>query len=233
MIVSVDLPTIAWLQDYLCEETEDLMVLFVTHDRLDISIFQLMSFVSEMHRSMLDTVCTDIIEFRDQRLIYFPGTYSDWLRNTSEMSVFHQHRLENQSRKEEQLKKALEHTKSSNIARKLDRAGMHRAIDGKKFKNFSLKKISEDAVHLCERENVEFRNKDVVASNHFSLPKPDIISLRLSTPDMPVISMTSCNIQWTGGDQSAPLLKSITLDIPLGARLAIVGCNGQGKPSDH
>lgn len=128
------------------------------------------------------------------------------------------------------MKKAVENAKTKgddtsvrSKEKKLERASMHRAIDGKKFKLFSLSKISEDA--LRQPDHVELKKPEKVS--HFKFPNPDIASLRLASPESPIFAMENCSLQWNGSSRS--LLEHVTFEITIKTRLGVVGPNGQGK----
>lgn len=109
---------------------------------------------------------------------------------------------------------------------------MHRGIDGKRFKNFSLKKLSEDSVHLAERESttVSASSQEVYASNRFKLPTPDFASLRLPSESFPLLSFDSCSFGWRSkASESKQILSDVTLSFRAGVNVAVVGMNGQGK----
>lgn len=63
----MDLPAIVWLQNYLTNEVEGQTVVVVSHDR-----------------NFLDSVTDETIIFRDRKLVYHPGNYDDWEKNTEE-----------------------------------------------------------------------------------------------------------------------------------------------------
>lgn len=44
-----------------------------------------LSLIIVFPRSFLSAVSTDIVEFRDQKLLYFPGNYEDYLIHKQEM----------------------------------------------------------------------------------------------------------------------------------------------------
>ncbi len=127
----MDLPTIAWLQDFLTTQRSDLIVLFVSHDR-----------------AFLSTVATDIIEMKDMQLHYFSGGYEDYLRNKEEMAARKANLFDAKARKEAHLVKSIEQSQQRgddksirNKQKKLERVNMASRMDGHKFKLFSLSEI--------------------------------------------------------------------------------------------
>jgi len=86
----VDLPTIVWLQRYLVSKCEHLICVVVSHDRWESNWCRVLRESIQFlyfSRALLDAVCTDVAEFKDEKIVYFPGGYSLWERNQSEMEV--------------------------------------------------------------------------------------------------------------------------------------------------
>jgi ATP-binding cassette, subfamily F, member 3 len=110
--------------------------------------------------------------------------------------------------------------------KKLDRIGNYRE-DGKRFKQFSLKKLSEDNVRLAQKVVIEV----------------DVPTVKLRLPDpswppcindgTPLIQMEDVNFSYnTSPEPDAELLlKQLTLNITRKTKAAIVGKNGCGKSS--
>lgn len=106
---------------------------------------------------------------------------------------------------------------------------MHRGLDGKKFKLFSLKTLDESSLRLPQYVQALRKNKTL----HFKFPSP--LGLGLSSPSAVLLSLDRCSISWGNGNASAgmvgdvaPILKSVSLSITMSSRIAIVGPNGQG-----
>ena len=119
----LDVSTTIWLQNYL-SNLEKCIVVVVSHDR-----------------SFLENVCTDIIHMKNLTLTYFAGNYSSWLAHEQEMKTRRSHQIDSQIKQEEKIKHS--NDKSSIKERKLERAKLHSRLDGKKYKQFSLKKMDE------------------------------------------------------------------------------------------
>jgi ATPase subunit of ABC transporter with duplicated ATPase domains len=66
----LDLPAILWLQEYIINETNDMIVVVVSHDR-----------------EFLNNVTDETIIFKDKILKYHAGNYEDWERNTEEQRI--------------------------------------------------------------------------------------------------------------------------------------------------
>lgn len=82
------------------------------------------SYVCYDVRGLLESVCSDIIEMRDQKLEYFSGTYEEWLEHNAEMRSFHENRQDGQRRRDEHIKKS--GAGQDVIKKKLERNAMHR-----------------------------------------------------------------------------------------------------------
>jgi len=63
----LDLPAILWLQEYIINDTNDMIVVVVSHDR-----------------EFLNNVTDETIILKDKQLKYHPGNYQDWEANTEE-----------------------------------------------------------------------------------------------------------------------------------------------------
>jgi elongation factor 3 len=72
----------------------------------------------------------------------------------------------------------------------------------------------------------------------FKFPEPDLISLRLSTPSAPIVTLANSQIGWDEPSQPGraivkgsgeAILTDVTLQLTMKSRVAIVGPNGQGK----
>lgn len=66
----LDLPAILWLQEYLIEQTDDMTVVIVSHNR-----------------EFLNKVTEETIILKDKKLIYHNGDFQDYERNTEEQRV--------------------------------------------------------------------------------------------------------------------------------------------------
>jgi ATPase subunit of ABC transporter with duplicated ATPase domains len=66
----LDLPAILWLQEYVMNETGDMTVVVVSHDR-----------------EFLNNVTEETIILRDKTLKYHAGNFEDWERNTEEQRI--------------------------------------------------------------------------------------------------------------------------------------------------
>lgn len=98
---------------------------------------------------------------------------------------------------------------------------MHRNLDGKKFKLFSLKKLDESWLRLPQYVQGIRKNKTL----HFKFPSPFGIGLSSSAV---VLSLDRCSISWRDKD-STTILSNVSLSINKSSRIAIVGPNGQGN----
>lgn len=77
----LDLPAILWLQEYLINETGEMTVVIVSHDR-----------------EFLNNVTDETIILKDKKLKYHPGNYQDWEANTEEQRIRKQNLLDVSSR---------------------------------------------------------------------------------------------------------------------------------------
>ena len=122
----LDISSIIWLQNHL-KSLKDCIVVVVSHDR-----------------GFLENVCTDIINMKNMTLTYFPGNYSSWLTHEHEMKTRISHQVDSQVKQEEKIKHSNE--KSAVKEKKSERAKLHSRLDGKRYKQFSLKNLDERSV---------------------------------------------------------------------------------------
>lgn len=66
----LDLPAILWLQEYLINETANMTLVVVSHDR-----------------AFLNQVTNETIILKDKQLKYHAGNFEDWVNNTEEQRI--------------------------------------------------------------------------------------------------------------------------------------------------
>jgi len=218
----LDLHGMAWLEYYLT--TKPLTIICVSHDR-----------------SFLDAVSTDIIVLEHKRLTYHAGNYTDYRKKMDEKASREAQILDASERQrskamafvqkqQQQSKKSSDpnkHRQAKMIKeKKLDRIGNYRE-DGKRFKQFSLKKLSEDHVRLAQKVVIEVDDPTV------KLRLPDPSWPPCINDCTPLIQMEDVNFSYyTSTEPDAKLLlKQLTLNITRKTKAAIVGKNGCGKSS--
>lgn len=214
----LDLHAVMWLGDYLAKS--DRTILLVSHDR-----------------AFLDAVCTDIIHFSNQKLKYYPGNYSAFEQRQAEKAARDAQILDASERKRTKAMEFVEkhqHTSSKKHGfdpnkqrqaktireKKLERIGNYRE-DGKRYKNFSLKKMSEDYLLTAQQVEVEA----VEAAPRFKLPNP-IFPTSLKGDDI-IVSFDGVCFAYS--KQSPTILKDISAQIRVKSKIAVVGRNGSGK----
>jgi ATP-binding cassette subfamily F protein 3 len=218
----LDLHGMAWLENYLT--TKPLTIICVSHDR-----------------SFLDAVSTDIMVLEHKRLTYHAGNYTNYKNKMNEKASRESQILDASERQrtkaiafvqkqQQQSKKSSDPNKQRQAKmikdKKLDRIGNYRE-DGKRYKQNSLKKLSEDYVRLAQKVVIEV-DEPVV-----KLRLPDPSWPPCITDGSPLIQMEDINFSY---DNSAEpddnlLLKQLTLNITRKTKAAVVGANGCGKSS--
>ena len=185
-------------------------------------------------RAFLDAICTDIIVMEHQRLQYHVGSFSDYQRQKEEKATHH---AQNLDASEKQRSKALafiqEHQNSKKSTdpnkqrqakmikdKKLDRIGNYRE-DGKRYKQFSMKKLDVAYVHLAQK--VEIERDEAVLKIRFPNPTwpPGI------PEGAPLVQLDGVSFGYDPTQDSQ--LKNLTLSICRGSKIALVGNNGCGK----
>ena len=214
----LDLHALTWLSMYLQSSSHTLIL--VSHDRC-----------------FLD-VCTDIITFEHKRLKYHPGNYSEFERHQQEKTARQAQILDASER---QRSKAMAFVRKQEAAankanadpnkqrqakmikeKKLDRIGNYRE-DGKKYKNFSLAKLTESAVRIAEKVHIE-ADEPVIRMQF-----PDPTWGKGVAPGSSLIRMEGVSFGFF--PEATPLLENLTLDIVRGSKISVVGRNGEGNPT--
>jgi len=218
----LDLHGMAWLENYLT--TKPLTIICVSHDR-----------------SFLDAVSTDIMVLEHKRLTYHTGNYTDYRNKMSEKASREAQIIDASERQrtkamafvqkqQRQSKKSSDPNKQRQAKmikeKKLDRIGNYRE-DGKRYKQNSLKKLSEDYVRLAQKVVIEV-DEPVV-----KLRLPDPSWPPCITDGTPLIQMEDINFSYNTSAEpdNELLLKQLVLNITRKTKAAIVGPNGCGKTS--
>ncbi len=195
--------------------------------------------------AFLDAVATDIINFQEKKLHYFPGTYSEFKEITEQTQTMKERLFENRQRKEKEAldfakaqvaSKSLKRSKKghdidpkkqrqakSKLKKASTRAGFYRS-DGRRYKTKSLRKLDESSIRLPERISAADLRKDRML--RFRFPGCSADALRLSTPSEPLYELDGCNLS---PDGKTCILKSVSASITLGSRIGVVGQNGAVK----
>jgi len=209
-----------WLIRYLTNENakHKKTLLIVSHDR-----------------SFLDATCTDIIVMEHQRLSYHVGSYSDYQLQMQEKASRQAQILDASERqrakaeafiqKQANNKKSTDPNKQRQAKmireKKLDRLGNYRE-DGKRYKQFSLKKMDESSLRLAQKVNVE--RDEAVLKLRFPNPTwpPGVAE------GSPLVQLDDVSFAYTADDGEF-LLRNLTLNLERGSKIALVGSNGCGK----
>ncbi|GBF89691.1 P-loop containing nucleoside triphosphate hydrolase [Raphidocelis subcapitata] len=210
----LDLEAALWLGAHLSGPAcEGLTLVVVSHDR-----------------AFLDAVAQDTIVFKDKQLRYWTGNYTAFVaaraaahaakatkiaalekkKKHIEDSIQEQNRKARQAGDDKQLKQAASRRKKLE-----ERFGSDKTENGRRFKlskhgYFGMSKRPPVVMEQLEKP-VEFR-----------LPEPEPI--RYSGP---LLQLRSVSFRYPGAPSAA--LRAVTLDVPMGARLALLGPNGAGK----
>ena len=226
----LDIACIEWLERYIINDLPPVILILVSHDQ-----------------KFLENCCTDIVEMKNKKLTYFHGTFSNYMLHQEEMMQLQRHRLEKEQYQQRLVQGIIEnvrvHGQSSQVSskkKKLERVGMHSRLDGKKFKLFSWSEISEDALRFPDRIEAIKENRCV----RFKFAEPDLVRLRLATPESPLFAIENVNIGWLSSSPSSStsisstatttsnfnkILNDVTMHLNPKSKVAITGNNGQGK----
>ncbi|KAG9187119.1 hypothetical protein G6011_04990 [Alternaria panax] len=211
----LDLPSIIWLQDYICN-LKDTTVLITTHDR-----------------DFGDAVAEELIVLRNQMLETFRGNPSLYERERWKKARY----LTKMKEAQDKQKKHMEKSIAGNIKaakdkgddkrlkqaacrkKKLeDRMGLQVGLKGGRFK------LNRDLAgyHVSRRAEIEVPDFD--APVHLSFPHQPA---ELKFPGA-LVSLERVSFAYPGR-RKLPILTDVSLTIHPGARVGLVGLNGSGK----
>ncbi|EEQ97993.1 ATP-binding cassette protein, putative [Perkinsus marinus ATCC 50983] len=211
----LDLHAKWWLTEWLSEKREELVTVIVSHDS-----------------EFMDEVCTDIcrVDSFNKKLVYYTGNFTSFKEQLNARTTRLTGALEAQQKQKDRAAAFIQNNKHSDDPnkqkqaaerlKKMDRLNFYRE-DGKKFKKFSLKVLSEDAVRLPEYIDAKVSNMS--ASN-----KVENFKFKFLQPaeiDKDLYIMKKCVIGY--GKES--IVGDVTFTVQMGARIVLVGPNGTGK----
>ncbi|KAF3916846.1 hypothetical protein ABW20_dc0109658 [Dactylellina cionopaga] len=210
----LDLPSIMWLERHLSNMTDTTLVV-VTHDR-----------------TFADTIGTDLIVLREQKLETFEGTQTAWevekwkqirrmtkMKEAQEKKVAHmQQTIENnaaaakRSGDDKKLKQAASRKKKLE-----ERTGLEVGLKGGRFK------LNRDlgGYHLTARAEIEIPTMDKTSVVKFPLEPPD-----LRFPGS-LVALENVSYRYPGS--KVDTVTGINLTIHPGGRVGLCGLNGSGK----
>ncbi|KAI8378379.1 P-loop containing nucleoside triphosphate hydrolase protein [Blakeslea trispora] len=208
----LDLPAILWLQEYLVNHTTGMTVMIVSHDR-----------------AFLNAATDETIIFKDKKLKYHNGNYEDWVRNTEEQLTRKQNLLEVNEKKKQRIMESIQHNlqqaKSTgddkrhgminSRRKKLDRIGMEKTEDGKRFKVSYF-----GGYHYSRRPEVVVEQGFKTANIKIPEPSP----LRYNGP---ILRMNEASFRYPGTQKN--IIKKFSISIEPNSRIAFIGPNGSGK----
>ncbi|KAI8645995.1 P-loop containing nucleoside triphosphate hydrolase protein [Parasitella parasitica] len=208
----LDLPAILWLQEYIINDTSEMIVVVVSHDR-----------------DFLNNVTDETIIMKDKQLKYHAGNYQDWEANTEEQRIRKQALLDNTEKKRKKIQASIEHNlqtaKSTgddkrhgmikSRQKKIERLGMEKTEDGKRFKQ-----SYRAGYHSSMR--VEIVVEQGVKTASIKIPQPS--QLRYNGP---VFRMSEASFKYKGSSKN--VIEKFSINIEPNARIAFIGPNGCGK----
>ncbi|CEG82882.1 hypothetical protein RMATCC62417_16875 [Rhizopus microsporus] len=209
----LDLPAILWLQEYVMNETDDMTVVVVSHDR-----------------EFLNNVTEETIILKDKTLKYHAGNFEDWERNTEEQRIRKQALYDSTEKKRTAIQASIQHNmRQAKVTgddkrhgmiqsrkKKLERLGMEKTEDGRRFK------LNRDrgGYHSSLREEVVVEK--AVKTAAIKIPPPT--ELRYHGP---MLTMKEAAFRYEGSTHYA--IKKFSISIEPNARIAFIGPNGCGK----
>ncbi|KAI8893693.1 P-loop containing nucleoside triphosphate hydrolase protein [Globomyces pollinis-pini] len=207
----LDLPAILWLQTYLQEL--DVTIVLISHDR-----------------TFLDSIIDETIVFRNQKLKYYVGNYTEYEKAVEDKQK-HNEQLQSALDKkkahiERSIQESLKQAKSKGDDKKLlqvasrkkklnERFGIEKNAKGHRFK---FHKDRADSL-ISSRAQPELQQPDSLIKWDFPDPEP----LRNQSS---LIAIEGVSFGYV---PNKLVLNNISLNVPIGARIGIVGANGDGK----
>ncbi|KAI7862078.1 P-loop containing nucleoside triphosphate hydrolase protein [Spinellus fusiger] len=208
----LDLSAILWLKDYLINKTWDMSMVIVSHDR-----------------EFLNAVCDETIIFKDKKLLYHPGNFDSWERNTEEQRLRKQALLNANEKRRKNILTSIQinmqrakatgddkrHGMVNSRRKKLDQLGMEKTEDGKRFK------VSYRAGYFSDsREQIVVDQAVKTAKIKVPHPQP----LRYHGP---VLSLNSVSFHYPKEKKS--IISNFSISVGPNSRIAFLGSNGSGK----
>ncbi|KAI8984310.1 P-loop containing nucleoside triphosphate hydrolase protein [Mycotypha africana] len=208
----LDLPAILWLQEYLINDTGDMTVVIVSHDR-----------------EFLNNVTAETIILKDKQLKYHDGNFKDYEKNTEEQRIRKQAMLDNNEKKKKKILASIEQNRQQAKAsgddkrhgmiksrqKKLERLGMEKTEDGKRFKQ-----SYRIGWHATLREEIIVEKGVKTAA--LKIPEPT--ELRYNGP---VFKVSEVSFRYPHTTKNS--IESFSITIEPNARIAFIGPNGCGK----
>ncbi|KAI9151058.1 hypothetical protein H9P43_009673 [Blastocladiella emersonii ATCC 22665] len=209
------LPSKLWLQEYI--QTLSQTVVVISHDR-----------------DFIEAVGEELIWLKDKQLTYFDGTLSAYEAASREMRTNlerqalniekNRARLQAQITRNVRIAKATGNDKALNQAaskaKRIDRLGMEKTLDGKKFK------VSNRAGYFFDvRPAVQLEVPDPRVV--FKFPTPAARRSTGGPGGAMLMQLDNVSVKFRGA--AAPALAGVTLSLAPRSRIALVGRNGQGK----
>eukprot|EP00884_Botryococcus_braunii_P007022 jgi/Botrbrau1/16320/Bobra.0066s0088.1 len=211
----LDLPAILWLTRYL-RQLEGVTLVVVSHDR-----------------TFLNAVTQEIIVMKNHKLAYHDGSYDEYVTNTEEKALHLMRMKESVDKKRSHIEKSIaegvraakksgDDKKLGMVAsrrKKLDRLGLEKSAAGHRFQ------VSKDMIgyHLSNRQEIVVEPPDPTPVWKFPEPGP----LRQGGA---LLELEAVSFGYpTRPGFLRPVLSDVTMNVEMGARIAIVGANGAGK----
>jgi ATP-binding cassette, subfamily F, member 3 len=185
----LDVMAVLWLESYLVNYSKT--VLIVSHDR-----------------SLLDEVCTDIIEFKKKKLTYYRGNFGNYVRLRDE-NIRNAMRLYSAYHEKREHMMEFINTFRANAKRATMVQSRIKAVE--KMDAEAPEAVEVDPVWRFSIPNSEPLGPPIIAVNDVSFDYNPIC------PD------------GTKKPESEYLLRRVNFGVDLTSRIAILGANGQGK----
>jgi len=213
-----------WLKRYLSTEYKG-TIFFVSHDQ-----------------SFLDTVSSDIIEFRNKKLYYFSGNYSEYRKFLSEQRRNVEKSASATQKKTEQMKKYVEKQRRDANKAKSDQKKqaqirskekrIHKLSQGKNTgTSYSYSQLKYSDLDAIENAPAAYRTQasgKILKVQAYDPGKPVTFKFHEceKQQDHELINLSEVS---GGYENSPPLFSQVTAQIMSSSKIALIGANGIGK----
>lgn len=206
----LDFPTLLWLQNYLVQNSNNKILVVISHDRY-----------------FLNGITTDIIHFDQKKLKYYGGNFEDFSRARNEKLSQHMHKIEKEEKERKHLQEAIERVKQTTRSRdsnqnldavrsiksRMERIGSFQKPKGRKWKDEYWCYLGpKGGFVLPEQIPREFQ---------MSFPSSEPVSVL-----GPILQLQDVSFSFS---EEKLILAHVNLEVTCRSRIGFIGLNGSGK----
>lgn len=177
-------------------------------------------------RSLLDAVCTRIVEVKDGKLHFTTGNYSDFEREREKQRDRQEQQYEEYVKKRAQLEAAVD-TRDSHVARQRQKKRKEYAKNSSEARLGGYKRAASMQKQQRIAKVIESRIERLEPVEQVRKTAKMALDFSLTSPPGNKIVIRCNNLHFAYGEST--ILDNVSFDINNGARIAITGKNGSGK----